>query len=74
MTNKQLKFWRTERGLSQQELALASGVPRFRLSLIEQGLSALSELEAQRVFSILLPENEPGDNSGELQSEAHGGI
>ena len=33
-----LKFWRTERRLSQVELAAASNLPRWTIQLIESGV------------------------------------
>lgn len=52
MSNK-LKFWRLERQVSQIELAIAAGVPRYRIQFVEQGVSQLSIDEAQRIASIL---------------------
>ena len=35
MKSNRLKFWRSERALSQIELSQASGVPRWAIQLIE---------------------------------------
>lgn len=40
-----IKLWRLERGLSQVELALSSGIPRYRIQLSENGLLMLSNDE-----------------------------
>ena len=37
-----LRYWRQERLLSQQELAEASGIPRYAIQLHEQGIKGLN--------------------------------
>lgn len=47
MNGKDIKIFRVSRDLTQRELALLSGVPHFRISLIERGLEPRpSEREA----------------------------
>ena len=55
MKKNSVKFWRLERGLSQLELAQAVGLPRYKIQLHEQGLTALAQSELERVLAVLSP-------------------
>lgn len=48
-----LKFWRIERRISQVELATATGIPRYRIQLIEQGVAPLTPEEAIKISKTL---------------------
>ena len=48
-----LKFWRIERGLSQLELAQASGVGRWAIQLAETGIRPLEPAERERLSNTL---------------------
>lgn len=49
----QLKYWRNERGLTQVELALASGVGRWAIQLMENGVRTPTESEIKAIAEIL---------------------
>ena len=57
MTN-QITLWRIERGLSQWELASASGIPRWTLQLIERGHRAPSSVERETLARTLAVDEE----------------
>jgi transcriptional regulator with XRE-family HTH domain len=48
-----LRFWRQERGLSQIELSRATGIPRYRLQLAENGLGNLQPEEIEVIAKTL---------------------
>lgn len=48
-----IRFWRTERRISQNELAAASGVPRWVIQVAEQIGSNISQIHKQKISSIL---------------------
>ena len=50
---KNLKFWRQESGLTQIDLAIASGVPRVRIQLFEAGSNRLSEEDIKKICNTL---------------------
>ena len=50
---KNLRFLRQEMSLSQIELSLATGVPRYKIQLFEQGSRDLSPEEKASVLSVL---------------------
>lgn len=51
----QLKYLRHELRISQYELAEASGIPRWKIQLAEQGLRGLEPDEKQAIICILKP-------------------
>lgn len=53
MNKAELIFWRRERRLSQFELAAASGIPRWKIQMFEQGLTKLTKEEECAVRSAL---------------------
>lgn len=55
LNHKQLKLHRIEAGLSQIELAFATDVSRWVISLAEQGLRELTPNEIERIETILGP-------------------
>lgn len=50
---KSLKFWRTERQISQIALAVETGVPRHRIQLAEQMLLNLKDQEIESIANVL---------------------
>jgi len=48
-----LKTWRIERNLSQHELAAATGLPRWKIQLIEGGVQHPSPQEADALAAGL---------------------
>lgn len=48
-----IKFWRTERQISQIALAAATGIPRHRIQLTEQMLLKLTRAEMKRICKVL---------------------
>lgn len=48
-----IKFWRIERGLSQIEFAEATGFPRYKIQLIEQGVAIPTPEELQIIATTL---------------------
>jgi DNA-binding XRE family transcriptional regulator len=61
-----LKFYRVESGLSQWELAKASGVPRWAIQLIEQGHRCPSSKERSALASTFAVSEDA------LFAESHG--
>lgn len=58
---KNLRIYRLELGLSQIELALSTGIPRYRIQLAERGVIELSEIEVSiisRMTNRLLEQKE----------------
>ena len=52
-TGRTLKFWRKERGLSQEDLARRCGIPRPNLSRIEQGSRDMTLATLRRLAAAL---------------------
>lgn len=48
-----LKFWRSERQLSQFELAAGANVPRFVVQLCEQGIRLPTQSQQQDIAATL---------------------
>lgn len=69
-----IRYWRQEFNLTQNDLANATAVPKWKIQLAEQGVAVLSQIDVEQIAYILnFPANKIADLTNKNLSEQNHG-